>query len=174
MMGKSLLMLALVWPMLANAADTMTQSCLDGVTLINPTSSFTDNGNGSVTSKVTGLTWRQCPLGQTWSGSACTGDASYGNWESALEDAEALSFAGYSDWRLPNINELRSLVERACATPSINASLFPLTYSATGFWSSTSSFSDAGQARALDFTTGAESLVGKSEYKVVYVVRGGN
>lgn len=156
------------------AADAMTQTCLDGVSLLNPASSYTDNGNGTVTSTVTGLTWRQCPLGQTLSSSACSGDASYGNWETALSDAQALSFAGYSDWRLPNINELRSLVERACTTPAINASLFPLTYSATAFWSSTSSFSDAGQVRVLDFTTGAESLVGKSEYKVVYVVRGGN
>lgn len=159
-------------------ADPMTASCLDGVSLVNPTTAFTNNDDGTVTHIATGLTWRQCPLGQTLSGSSCTGEATWASWESALVAAESLSFAGESDWRLPNINELRSLVERACKGPSTNAALFPLTYDAYRFWSSTSSFSDSGQAWLINMATGEESLADKDDehsgYWNIYVVRGGN
>ena len=33
------------------------------------------------------------------------------NWELALAHCETLSFAGYSDWRLPSRNELQSLID---------------------------------------------------------------
>jgi len=33
------------------------------------------------------------------------------NWEKAIEHCENLSFDGYSDWRLPNKSELRSILE---------------------------------------------------------------
>ncbi|MDP2902572.1 MAG: hypothetical protein Q8N96_05635 [Methylovulum sp.] len=40
-----------------------------------PTSDFTDNNDGTVTHKTTGLTWMRCAMGQTWTGAACTGTA---------------------------------------------------------------------------------------------------
>jgi hypothetical protein len=157
------------------ADNSMTASCLDGVSLVNPTTAFTNNDDGTVTHIATGLTWRQCPLGQTLSGSSCTGAATWASWESALVAAEDLSFAGESDWRLPNINELRSLVERTCMGPSTNTALFPLTYDAYQFWSSTSSFSDSGRAWYIKMDKGEEGLSDKeSGYLNIYVVRGGN
>jgi len=33
------------------------------------------------------------------------------NWEEALEFAENLDYAGFSDWRLPNAKELHSIVD---------------------------------------------------------------
>lgn len=158
----------------AIAAD-MVQTCLDGVTVNNPSSDFTINGDGTVTHQVTGLTWRQCAVGLTWSGSACTGTADYKDWEGALAAAESLSFAGKSDWRLPNINELRSLVERACATPATNAALFPMGYDvAYRFLSSTSFFTDSRRVRFIDMATGEENMIEKDQYFTYMVVRGGN
>ncbi|OGU01529.1 MAG: hypothetical protein A2W29_06910, partial [Gemmatimonadetes bacterium RBG_16_66_8] len=63
---------------------------------------FTDNGDGTVTDTATGLQWSR-------------DDSGIGlNWEEALawvqlKDAEA--YLGHSDWRLPNIKELQSIVD---------------------------------------------------------------
>ena len=66
-----------------------------------PEPRFTDNGDGTMTDNLTGLMW--------------TKDASLPNvtmeyWNQAIDYCDNLTLAGYSDWRLPNVNELESLV----------------------------------------------------------------
>lgn len=100
-----------------------------------PTSDFTDNGDGTVTHQKTGLTWMRCALGQTWTGSTCSGTASSYTYSAALTLTS--NFAGYSDWRLPNIAELQTIVERSNVNPAINTELFPNTLSNNTFRSST-------------------------------------
>lgn len=88
-----------------------------------------------VTDKDTKLMWKQCSQGL--SGSECmTGVTSAYNLKAALELADAEEFAGYSDWRLPNIKELQTLVARNCFGPILNETTFPNT-SLTWYWSST-------------------------------------
>ncbi|MCF7987014.1 MAG: DUF1566 domain-containing protein, partial [Methylovulum sp.] len=88
-----------------------------------PTSDFTDNGDGTVTHQKTGLTWMRCSLGQTWTGTTCRGTANTYTYNAALKLNR--NFAGYSDWRLPNIAELQTIVERNNYSPAINTELFP-------------------------------------------------
>ncbi|MFC2116264.1 DUF1566 domain-containing protein [Bacteroidota bacterium] len=59
--------------------------------------SYTDNGNGTITDNVTGLMWQQ-DMGEKMT------------WDEALAKAENYSLAGYSDWRVPGIKELYSLI----------------------------------------------------------------
>lgn len=60
---------------------------------------FVDNGNGTITDLSTGLMWE-------------TDDSGEGmDWEAALAYAEDSEKAGYSDWRLPNVKELQSIVD---------------------------------------------------------------
>jgi len=64
---------------------------------------FVDNGDGTITDRATGLMWQK-------SGSSRTK-----RWKQAQIYIKRLNkdqFAGYSDWRLPTIEELASLVER--------------------------------------------------------------
>lgn len=61
--------------------------------------SFVDNGNGTITDNATGLMWMQ------------DDNASGISWEEALSYAEGKEFAGYSDWRLPDVKELQSIVD---------------------------------------------------------------
>ena len=92
------------------------------------------HGDGTVTDKQSGLVWMQCSLGQD-SEDSCYGDADFYDWQEALEAADELDFANYSDWRLPNIKELASLVARDRYSPSINNTIFPNTLPDV-YWSS--------------------------------------
>jgi len=81
--------------------------------------------------KVTGLMWA------TYGTRA---GCNYGNqtdWDSAFNWAENLTYAGYSDWRIPNIRELLSLVDFGQHSPAIRTRFFPHTKFDDSYWSST-------------------------------------
>lgn len=59
--------------------------------------SYSDNGDGTVNDNITGLMWQQ-DMGEQMT------------WSEANALAGTLSLAGYSDWRLPTIKELYSLI----------------------------------------------------------------
>lgn len=118
----------LVWPLLALGAGgaLAEQVCkYDSIAATAPASRFTDNRDGTVTDQATGLQWKRCSEGQDWSGGTCTGTAGDYNWQQALQRADTASFAGKDDWRLPNVNELTSIVEEACYAPAIDLGVFP-------------------------------------------------
>ncbi|MBN1766883.1 MAG: DUF1566 domain-containing protein [Prolixibacteraceae bacterium] len=60
-------------------------------------SRFEDNGDGTVSDKTTGLMWQK-------------GDNPRMNWFEALKFCQNFELAGYSDWRLPNIKELNTIL----------------------------------------------------------------
>jgi hypothetical protein len=138
-----------------------------------PVFSFTDHGDGTVTHNATGLMWMRCSLGQTWI-SGCTGTVASYSWKNSLEAVRNLNsfggFAGHADWRLPNKNELASIVEDRCWTPAINGSVFPDTPSGR-FWSS--SPYDAGNAWFVGFQTGGVVRDNMDFSYNVRLVRGG-
>ena len=109
-----------------------------------PDSSLRDNGDSTITHHASGLMWKQCAEGQT-TDAACTGTAARYNWQEALQLVETINssggFAGFTDWRLPNINELRSIVEESCYGPAININRFPNTHNG-GYWSSSINAND--------------------------------
>lgn len=79
------------------------------------------SGGAEVKDMVTGLIWQRCSIGQTWDGNTCTGTATTHTWQQALTVAKNLG----NGYRLPNIKELKSIVERQCYEPSINLNIFP-------------------------------------------------
>ncbi len=86
------------------------------VCLVKPT--FADDENnealmpkGMWKDPDTGLIWMRCSLGQTWNGSGCDGKTKEYRWWDAIKTIDKLSFAEKSDWRLPTISELSSLME---------------------------------------------------------------
>ncbi len=94
---------------------------------------YQKNGDGTITDAATGLIWLQADSGEPM------------NWRQALEYAKKSRAAGQSDWRLPNVKELQSIVDYSRAPDSRNLSrrsaaidpLFKLTQSESWFWSST-------------------------------------
>jgi hypothetical protein len=87
-----------------------------------------------VTDSKTGLIWRRCSEGQTWSGSTCTGTAANYTHEQALAQAKAQT--GTAGWRLPNVKELTSIADKTRISPAIDPAAFPATPS-EWYWSST-------------------------------------
>ena len=122
---------------------------------------YYNNLNGTITDLDTGLMWTQVPS------SAMT-------WANALSYAEGLSLAGYSDWRLPNVKELQSLVDLSRATasavttaPCINRTLFPAA-TATAHWSSTSvKTGTPTQAWLVDFGVTTTSTPSRNQQGIV-------
>ncbi len=147
------------------------QTCNPSIPLSMPDSDFVDNGDGTVTHNKTGLMWSQCLLGQ--SGSDCSNGSAIGyNWQQALEAADASTLAGYSDWRLPTVKELDSIVEEACYDPAINLNVFPNALALT-VWSSTPNVNTPYWAWGLYFNTGVGGKGAKSNEFNVRLVRGG-
>ncbi|MCF8212243.1 MAG: DUF1566 domain-containing protein [Rhodoferax sp.] len=95
--------------------------------------SYSDNGDGTVTDPTTGLTWMRCSMGQTWDGSksTCTGTAGIYTFDQANALTGTVTFAGQSDWRVPNIRELQTIY-----APDIGGDVFP--YTELYYWSKSS------------------------------------
>ena len=76
-----------------------------GVTWPNPRFTVTTNGADEVvTDNLTGLMWVREPH-------AIAGNASVVEWEDAIDSCTTLTFAAHSDWRLPNVRELQTLLD---------------------------------------------------------------
>lgn len=98
---------------------------------------FVDNGDGTISDNATGLMWQQADSGAGL------------NWDEAIATCEALTLAGYDDWRLPNVKELQFLVDYGRSPDTTNSAAIDLLFSATpitneagepdyaAYWSST-------------------------------------
>lgn len=118
-----------------------------------PTADFTDNGDGTVTHITTGLTWKRCAEGMSWTGSDCTGTATAYTWSQAM----ALS----GGWTLPTVEQLRTIINTARTTaPIINTTIFPSTPS-TNFWSASTNPGDSSSASIIDFSCGCDGFLSK-------------
>ena len=139
----------------------------------NPDAAYTDNGDGTVTHKPTNLTWKRCVQGQSWIDSTCSAFPEKYTWAEALTLAATHSYAGKSDWRLPNLKELRSLVEECRNSPSINDTIFPAAPTRF-FWTSSTSASDSYSAWHIGFDSGTDGQDAKFVQYAVRLVRGGS
>lgn len=129
-----------------------------------PNQRFTDHGDGTVTDNLTGLTWTK--NAQHIAGTM--------TWQAALNACNNLVYAGYDDWRLPNLRELQSLVNYGRVNPSL-----PLGHPFTNvmnllYWSSTPyAGSPYGEAYFVSFCNGIIDLRFESNhYFYVWPVRG--
>ncbi len=121
--------------------------------------SYTDNGDGTVKDNGTGLTWQKQDNGATMT------------WAAGLQycanNTAALPGSG---WRLPNINELLSLVDYARAAPTIN-SVFTSTQS-NSYWAATTYQGGTYYAWYVVFSYGYASYNNKTPSYYVRCVRG--
>lgn len=102
--------------------------------------SFVDNSDSTITDQATGLMWAQddSAAGITWAEAL--------GW---AEQQNAANYLGYSDWRLPNIKELHSIVDYSRSPDTTNSAALDTLFNATSisneagqtdypaYWSST-------------------------------------
>lgn len=79
------------------------------------TPNYKDNGNGTVTDMVTGLMWQKSP---DTDGDGDIDAADKLTYDEAVAGAKSYSLGGYTDWRLPTIKELYSLILFSGIDPS--------------------------------------------------------
>ena len=82
-----------------------------------------DTTTGIVSDSATGLMWQDNMVGTT------------ANWQGAIDRCEELILGPHSDWRLPNVNELKSIVDRSKVNPAIKDGF--INTSSSYYWSST-------------------------------------
>ena len=132
--------------------------------------SYTINADNTVTDNITGLMWRRCSQGMD-DNATCTGTPASYAWESALSVCEDET-TDYTDWRLPNIKELFTLVKLEGSSPFIDQTTFPATegnYYLTG----TTDLLDDTDAMVVRFNYGSVSSYRKSSSGYLRCVRAG-
>ena len=92
----------------------------------------------------------------------------YMNLEDAINYCETLTLGSHNDWRLPNIRELKSIVDDTKFDPSMSA-MFRFAKSGTYFSSTTSDYN--GYVWYVSFIRGNHSTGSGSRY--IRCVRGG-
>ncbi len=157
--------------------------------------SYVDNGDGTITDLNTGLMWEKKgdddglhdrDLAFMWSDLYLEdpNTDTIWDWLDHINAEGGTGFAGYSDWRVPNVQELLSIVDFGrhfmAADPVFNtgcaAGCTPTTCSCTGFnnyWSSTTTSLGGEGGWLVEYTNGAVSAASKVSLATVRAVRGG-
>lgn len=144
-------------------------ACENEISQQKPDKTYGAQNSLTVTDLHTGLMWQRCSLGLV--GTNCdSGTLQAYTWQGALKVANENSYFGYSDWRLPNIKELQSLVDLSCLNPAINENFFPNT--AWLYWSG-SPYDDgvAHIAWNVNFYSGVNKATFKDDVLNVRLVR---
>lgn len=139
--------------------------CDDSIVASTPDAAFSSGAQESVVHEDTGLEWKRCELGKSWTGTTCSGTAEVIPWSAAL--AAGASSEG---WRLPSLPELESLIERCRLDPAINTNQFPEAGSGW-LWSSTPFSADGEIARIVNFSSGIDGADLKTRSYAVRLVR---
>ena len=133
-----------------------------------PNPRFTDNANQTVTDNMTGLEWSKDanPAGDTKT------------WQESLDYIKILNsgnYASHRDWRLPNKNELASLIDASQISPPLPAQHpFDNVQTSFSYWSSSTNVNFAYEAWAVGMYSGSvDDEYGKTSAGNVWPVRGG-
>lgn len=152
-----------------------------------PEPRWVDHGNGTVTDKLTGLIWLKASDCDTFAWLDITGQNER-KWIDAVASCNFLGngFCGLNDgsqsgdWRLPTVNDLKSLVDRSQYFPALPPDCpltgFVISLSiayAPPFWSATTTPNNTNYAWGVEFKYGFDARDIKTADNPVLCVRDG-
>ena len=127
---------------------------------------YMDNKDGTVTDFATGLIWQKETADINNDSTINNNDAI--PWKDALNYCENLNFAGFTDWHLPDIKQLFSLVDFNHTDPSIEQDLFKAENLL--YWSSTTRVDSVSRAWDIQFDSGETNIKSKKIMQDLCVV----
>jgi len=131
-----------------------------------PEPRFIDNGDGTVTDRLTCLIWVK-------DGAIISGGTH--DWYGALTFCNTLNFAGHQDWRMPNAREMLSLIDYEMYGPALPADNPFQNVSIHRYWTSTTDNENDDDAFAVYIRYGNIWQNLKSDSSLLVLpVRGGN
>lgn len=131
---------------------------LSSLVLAEEAASFTKVGNVVTDSKTT-LQWQDNN----------ESNSTLKSWEEAISYCEDLTLDNENDWRLPNVNELKSILDRTTKQPAIDTTFKYVT--SADYWSSTTNLGYTNQAMKVSFFDGRTQIASKTEANSVRCVR---
>lgn len=186
------------FPVLADKNDGIAGAVTvpdDGVVRAGEPLAYVDNGDGTITDMSTGLMWeKKDDAGglhdkdntYVWSGNGT--EETIWDWLDDVNAEGGTGFAGHSDWRIPNVRELQSLVSYGRGgigirpvEPPFDTNCAPTctlrTCSCTddyNYWSATTNVANPDVAWFVSFFIGNVGLDGKGGDDNVRAVRSGS
>jgi hypothetical protein len=151
---KSLDEIPPTWSQVLDSADGEPDGC-------NSTRFKCVMGGDAVLDLETGLLWERTP------------SAAAVGWVAAIDICDRLSTGNRAGWRLPRIEELRSLVDPSQSDPALPLSHPFLFSDQTNFWSSSTDHSSTDFAKSMLLVNGAVSFQQKPGPTPGWCVRGG-
>ncbi len=144
---------------------------------------YSNNLDGSVTDHYTGLMWQRCPLAYTLDDKNTPIDLSddrcvlapsataVDSWQASLLLAQQNALGNHSDWRVPGVKELETIVKN-CLGAQIEPYIFPDTPRTGNFWTNTPDQASAGNNSWLvDFNRGDIRSVESNSSQYTRLVR---
>jgi len=146
---------------------------------------YIDHGDGTITDTETGLMWKRCV--ESCSGVNCEeGKVKEYTWNDAVERFKNVKYAGYADWRMPTLDELKTLIHcskgmnkkngwcnKGSEKPTINQQAFPTNTKASSVWSGSLHADYSAHALLVEFLNGHSSNDYRNVSNAVRLVRGG-
>lgn len=123
-------------------------------------------GDDVVIDRATGLIWAAD------GNAAGCGNGTENTWPYVVDSLYNLSFAGFNDWRCPNIRELASIIDYSLSQPTIDGAFFPNT-KLSCYWTSTSWAIITTLAWYVNFDAGVINTQDKTASSFYRAVRGG-
>ncbi len=115
---------------------------------------FTRSENGIVTDSSTILQWQD----DSTAGSTAM------HWEAAIMECETLTLGDYTDWRLPNINELLTIMNVGKSEPIVDPVFQNIIDGNSFYYSSTTVDNDKTFAWVVNSSTGEDDYTSKALY----------